>query len=192
MQFSITFSESLPLDRSMSQSFWSSNFYFFQICCWRRQSIKQICFTHFHLDLQTFKHSKGASEPLRLVLWQLKMSVVKRQVAVKLSCFGSWRVVTRILISSLPYCAQGCTEVSVSLGELGCQLSPAFPTGVCWWNVTPYGEYLARGTCSWHSWQRRSRCLGPFSVSVTFPLYCLWSAADTRAPGAGLKPKSIS
>lgn len=124
MQLSITFSESLPLDRSMSQSFCSSNFYFFQICCWRRQSIKQICFTHSHLDLQTFRHSKGASEPLRFVLWQLKMSAVRRQVALKRSRFGSWRVVTQTLISSPPCCAQGCTEVSVSPGELGCQLSP--------------------------------------------------------------------
>lgn len=31
----------------------------------------------------------------------------------------------------------------------------------------------------------------PSSVCVTFSRYCLWLAADIRAPGAGLKPKSI-
>lgn len=48
------------------------------------------------------RHSKGTSEQLRSVLWQLKMSAVKRQAALERSCFGSWRVVTQILISPCP------------------------------------------------------------------------------------------
>ena len=48
---------------------------------------------------------------------------------------------------------------------------------ICSWNAIPYRGYLARSTCNRHSlagvWQRRSRCLGPFSVGVVFTLYCL-------------------
>lgn len=114
----------------------------------------------FPISIWICRRFKGTSEPLGSVLWQLKMSAAKR------SCLGSWQVVTQMLISSWPCCAQGCTEVSDSPGELGCQLSPCISHGGLPMKCEPLWGIFGK--------EHLSQTLLAKDIQMFGPLLCVW------------------